>query len=272
MIQTNQVALVTGGSAGLGFAIARALLGQGYFVVIVGRNEERLREAVKNLQDDSVSGIAFQVADITKLSDAKLVFDEVLLNQGRLDVLVNCVGESDRGQVADLTVDRLNELINQNVITALLCCQSAINLLEKSGGVIVNIGSLAARVSPRYLGGYAIAKHALAAMTSQLRLELRPKGIHVGLVNPGPIRRQDAGNRYNDRVDASLPDQAKQPGAGARISGLDPQRVVKEVLRVIDKRKQEILVPGYLRCLIAAGHAMPSLGDWLLMKFTSSKH
>lgn len=272
MIQTNQVALVTGGSAGLGFAIARALLGQGYFVVIVGRNEERLREAVKNLQDDSVSGIAFQVADITKLSDAKLVFDEVLLNQGRLDVLVNCVGESDRGQVADLTVDRLNELINQNVITALLCCQSAIELLEKSGGVIVNIGSLAARVSPRYLGGYAIAKHALAAMTSQLRLELRPKGIHVGLVNPGPIRRQDAGNRYNDRVDASLPAQAKQPGAGARISGLDPQRVVKEVLRVIGKRKPEILVPGYLRCLIAAGHAMPSLGDWLLMKFTSGKH
>ncbi|WP_068259475.1 SDR family NAD(P)-dependent oxidoreductase [Rubripirellula obstinata] len=271
MNDVNKVAVVTGGSAGLGFLIAQALLRQDYFVVIVGRSEERLREAARQLEAGSVKGVAFQVADVTVSSDAKLVFDEVLKNQGRLDVLVNCVGQSDRGQIATLTVDRLNELINQNVVSAMLCCQSAIELLEKSGGVIVNIGSLAAKVSPRFLGGYAIAKHALAAMTGQMRLELRPKGIHVGLVNPGPIRRSDAGSRYDNQLDASLPDQAKKPGAGARISGLDPQRVVNQVLRMIRKRKPDILIPGYLRYLIAAGQATPRFGDWLLMKFTSGK-
>lgn len=268
---SRPVALVTGGSAGLGFLIARALLRQGYYVVIVGRSEERLREAARELETDSVAGIAFQIADVTKSVDVKIAFDQVLINQGRLDVLVNCVGKSDRGHIETLTVQRLDELMDQNVVSTLLCCQSAIELLEKTGGVIVNIGSLAAKVSPRFLGGYAIAKHALSAMTGQLRLELKPKGIHVGLVSPGPIRRSDAGHRYTEQIDASLPDQASQPGAGARLSGLDPERIASEVVRMIRKRKPDILVPGYLRVLIAAGHAWPRFGDWLLTKFTSGK-
>ena len=269
---TSKVALVTGGSAGLGFLIAQALLRQEYYVVIVGRSEERLRTAANQLESDSIAGIAFQVADVTKSSDVQGVFDQVFTNQGRLDVLVNCVGQSDRGQIETLSVDRMRELMDQNVVSALLCCQAAIDLLEKSGGVIVNIGSLAAKVSPRFLGGYAIAKHALAAMTGQLRLELKPKGIHVGIVNPGPIRRDDAGHRYTDHVDTELPDQANQPGAGARISGLDPHRVANEVMRMIGKRKPDILMPKHLRFLIAIGHAIPRLGDWLLLKFTSSKN
>ncbi len=135
----------------------------------------------------------------------------------------------------------------------------------------MNIGSLASKVGARYIGGYAIAKHALAGMTQQLRLELKPRGIHVGLVSPGPIRRDDAGQRYNKSMEEGLPTQASAPGGGTRLKGLAPERVADAVLRCIESRKPDIVLPGYLRLLIATGHAFPRLGDWLLLKFTSVK-
>ena len=265
------VALVTGGSAGLGFLIAQTLLRQGYRVVITGRNEERLSEAVAKLDLVAKGFVVSQKADVTAPSDVELLFNQVLTNQGGLDVLVNCVGQSDRGLIESLTADRLKQLFDQNVISTLLCCQASIPMLEKSSGVIINIGSLSAKVSPRYLGGYSISKHALAALSGQLRLELKPRGIHVGQINPGPIRRDDAGQRYADRVDKNLPDQANQPGGGARISGLDQQKVADEVARMIRKRIPDVIFPRHLRMLIAIGHALPRLGDWLLLKFTSQK-
>ena len=238
--------------------------------MITGRNEDRLREVIGNLSPTTPGQISYLTADGTNPSDVKAMFDQMIADQGRLDVLVNCVGQSDRGLVESLSADRLRELFDQNVMATLFCCQGAIEHLEKTGGVIINIGSLAAKVAPRYLGGYAITKHALAALTSQLRLELKPRGVHVGQINPGPIRRSDAGERYADRVGEGLPGQANQPGAGTRVKGLDPQRVADAVVKMIRRRQPDVILPKHLRFLIAIGHTVPRLGDWLLLKFTSS--
>ena len=271
--ESQQVALVTGGSSGLGFAIAKAFAASKYQVVIVGRNSERLSEAAADLGRLSPSNcpvIAMQ-ADVSKIADVNHLIRNVVTQCQRLDVLVNCVGVSDRGLIENLQVDHLNELIEQNVLTALLCSQAAIPMLEKKSGVIVNIGSLAGKVGARYVGGYGIAKHALSGLTQQLRLELRPRGIHVALVSPGPIRRGDEGIRYQSRIDESLPDQASAPGAGTRVKGLDPDIVAAAVLRCAQNRSPDLILPSHLRLLISVGHLFPRLGDWLLMKFTSGK-
>lgn len=265
------LALITGGSSGLGFHLAVKFLEAGYRVVLVGRNEARLHEALGRLPasaGDRAHAEACDLADSTRVSE---LMETTQRRFGRLDVLVNCVGSSDRGLIENLTEEKLNELIRQNVLTALFCSQAAIPLLESTGGVIVNIGSLAAKVGSRYIGGYAIAKHALAGMTQQLRLELKPRGIHVGLMNPGPIRRDDAGTRYQDKLDASLPSQASRPGGGTRLKGLPPALVADAVLRMVRKRTPDVVMPGYLRILIAVGHAAPRFGDWLLLRFTSDK-
>ena len=261
---TSPVALITGGSAGLGIVIAAAFIADGYQVVIVGRDQAKLDLAVEQL-GDRATGFT---ADLTSPTDVSRLMESVKIKCGRLDVLVNCVGASDRGLVADLTSETLIHLVNQNVTTSLLCSQAALAMLEESQGVIVNIGSLAAKVGARYIGGYAAAKHALAGMSQQMRLELKPKGVHVGLVNPGPIRRDDEGGRYEQKTDG-LPEQASKPGAGTRVKGLPPEKVAAAVLKCVKKRKPDIVLPGYLRILIAVGHASPRLGDWLLLKFTS---
>jgi len=274
----SRVALVTGGSSGLGLRIAAVFCQAGYRVIVVGRDAQRLDAALCELRreiptpvDGNDDSITTMVADVTQAADVARVIDAIDQQFGQLDVLVNCVGCSDRGLIEKLTSDRLRELIEQNVISALLCSQGAIKLLEKQAGVIVNIGSLAAKVGARYIGGYAIAKHALAGMTQQLRLELRPRGIHVALVNPGPIRREDSTNRYVSRVDSSLPAQAAAPGGGTRVKGLDPDIVAQKILQCVEKRAPDLVLPRHLRLLIAVGHLCPRLGDWLLLQFTSSK-
>lgn len=267
----GSVALVTGASAGLGFHVAAEFLALGYRVVLVGRDASRLQSALDRLPPDHACRAAGEVCDLTVPEQVAELMSGIRDRFGRLDVLVNCVGASDRGLIENLAPEKVDMLIRQNVHTALLCSRHAIELLESSSGVIVNIGSMASKVGARFIGGYAIAKHALAGMTQQLRLELKPRGIHVGLVSPGPIRRDDEGSRYDAVVDESLPRQAAQPGGGTRIKGLPPERVAHAVIRMVRRRSPDIVVPSYLRILIAVGHAWPRLGDWLLLKFTSVK-
>ena len=104
-----------------------------------------------------------------------------------------------------------------------------------------------------------------------MRLELKDRGVHVGLLSPGPIQRHDAGSRYSDQIDKELPDQAKQPGGGTRVGGLSPEYVASVAFGMVQKRQPDRVLPSYLRLLIGVGHLSPRLGDWLLMKFTSTK-
>ena len=191
------VVMITGGSDGLGLLVAETFLRHDYRVMILGRDPERLERAKDRLaplpsRPDSLMGHA---ADVSVADQVQRAIDRVGDHFGRLDVLVNCVGKSDRGLIEKLRIEQLDALLRMNVHTALLCSQAALPLLEASGGVIVNLGSLAAKVGARYIGGYATAKHALAGMTQQLRLELKPRGVHVALVNPGPIRRDHCAQR-----------------------------------------------------------------------------
>ena len=265
------VAVVTGGSAGLGLVISKELLGHGYRVVMVGRHAGRLEAAIATLGDQVPNCLLGQVCDVSSRAEVEDLITTVEQTFNRLDVLVNCVGASDRGLVENLEVEQLEKLWHQNVVTALLCSQASIHLLEASSGTIVNIGSLAAKVGARYIGGYSTVKHALAGMTQQMRLELKPRGIHVALVSPGPIARSDAGDRYRDSIDGSLPPQASAPGGGARVKGLPPERVAAAVIKCVQRGAVDIVLPRHLRILIALGHAFPRMGDWLLLKFTSSK-
>ncbi len=265
--------MVTGGSAGLGIEIVSALIGAGFDVAIIGRSQDRLQQAGERLDaavGSSGRRIKLVVGDVSDKESVDRMLADLQADWGRLDLLVNCVGLSDRGRVEDLTGARVNKLIDANVLSALYCSQAALPLLRASGGVVVNIGSLASKVGARYLGGYSLAKHALAGLSQQMRLEWREYGVHVALINPGPIQRDDAGQRYA-AVGGDLPESARLPAGGAKLRGLPPQKVAQAVVRAARKRDPDVILPGHLRLLVAIGHAMPRLGDWLLLKFTSRR-
>jgi hypothetical protein len=271
----RSVAIVTGGSAGLGWQIAATLLAAGYRVAIVGRSAERLEHASERLRAQVPGGeVLCCEADLSNLAAAQSVVAAVIDRWARIDVLVNNIGQSDRGVVSELEPDHLMQRIAANVVPTLCLSRTALPHLQQRGGVIINIGSLAAKVGARYLGAYPAAKHALAGLTQQMRLEWAERGVHVGLLNPGPIRREDAGTRYAGQIEAAgdeLPAHARQPGGGTTVKGLDPQRVAIAVLTMIRRRQADRMLPGYLRPLVAIGHLWPPLGDWLLLRFTRGK-
>lgn len=266
---TIRAAIVSGGSSGLGLVVTRTLLSRGYAVTILGRVGERLAAARQSLLLDASTDparVQTCVADATSVADVQLAVDAHLNQFGRIDVLVNAVGRSDRGRIDMLNVDALRELFEANVITALQCSQACLPGLRQTRGVIVNIGSLASRVAPRYLGGYVIAKHALAGMTRQLRLECEAEGVHVGLVCPGPIASSGPADRYGAGENAQLPRSAAQPGGGAKLKLLTPEAVADAVLRCIEKREIEIIMPKITRLLMLIDAVSPRLADWILSR------
>jgi short-subunit dehydrogenase len=268
MADWNQrVALVTGGSGGLGLAIAGAFAAAGCRVAIVARDVGKLAKAENELRGRFGERVMSVAADVTRDEDVARMFAEVRTRFGRIDVLVNNVGRSMRGDVLSVTPEQVREMMEINVLAALRCTRAAADELIANRGHVVNIGSLASKATARYLGAYAASKFALAGYTQQLRLELEPRGLHVLLVCPGPIARKDAGERY-DEAAAGLPEEARKPGAGVKLKGVDPDDLGRRIVRACERRSKELVVPGKARILFALGAISPALGDWLIRRMT----
>src|SRR5262245_4171210 len=220
---SGKVVIVTGGSSGLGRALAEAFARSGADVVVAARSIERLESAAVELRGFGTRVAAIAV-DVTRQEQVDSLIEQTVAQFGRLDVLVNNVGRSTRGALADTSAEEFAALMDINFYSAVRCTRAALPHLIRNRGHLVNIGSLSGKSASRYVGAYSATKFALAAYTQQLRMELRGYGVHVMLVSSGPISREDAGRRYADKMDG-LPERAAKPGAGVRISPVRPERL-----------------------------------------------
>jgi len=262
----EKVVLVTGGSAGLGRAVAEAFARDRARLVIAARDSDRLHAAADAIRTTAASCEPI-VADVTRDADVARMVDRTIELYGRLDVLVNSVGQSMRGLAAETSIDDYQNLFDANFLTAVRCVRTALPHLRSTRGHIVNIGSLASKVATRYLGAYPASKFALAAYSQQLRLELADYGLHVLLVCPGPLARDDFDQRY-DEAARDLPASAARPGGGARVKALDPHHVAERIVRACQRRQAELVLPGKARLLFALAELSPHLGDWIVKRFT----
>jgi len=268
----NKVAIVTGGSSGLGLAIARQLFAAGSSVVLAARDEGRLKVAVDAVEKGATSGISGKAVlparcDVTRDDEVSALVEATLNRLGRLDALVNCAGISGRGKVLETTPEQFQKMWELNFLALVRCTRAAAPHLLKNRGHLVNIGSLASKSASKYLGAYPATKFAVAAYSQQLRLELEPQGLHVLLVCPGPIKRDTSEKRYADQG-AGLPEGARKPGGGVKLSGIDPDRLAKKILASCERRRKELVVPMTSRVLFALSQLSPALGDWIVEQMT----
>jgi NAD(P)-dependent dehydrogenase (short-subunit alcohol dehydrogenase family) len=262
----HQIVLVTGGSSGLGLAIGRAFFAAGAEVILAARGEIRLREAAAAISSPE-RACSWLAADVTRPDDARNLIGQVIQRHERLDVLVNCAGKSTRGDIASVTAEQFAELLDVNFLSAVRCTQAALPHLLERHGHVVNIGSLAAKTASPFLGAYPASKFPLAAYTQQLRLELGPQGLHALLVCPGPLRRDDAGRRYEEHA-GKVPAEALAPGGGAKLKGIDQGWLARRIVRACERREAELVVPARVRVLLALSAIWPTLGDWMVKKWT----
>jgi len=260
----DKVALITGGSSGLGRAIADAFAAAGAKVVIAALEADAVDAAVKAICSAGGEAAGYQ-ADLTRQEDVQRLFAQAITRFGRLDVLVNNAGRSVRGAVLDTTPEQFRELLELNFLSAVRCTRAAAEELLKRRGHVVNIGSLASKAAARWVGAYPATKFALAAYSQQLRLELGPRGLHVLLVCPGPIQRA-APRLYALEGADRVPESARLPGAGVRLKAVSPSKLAAMILTACRRRQAELVVPARTRLLFALSQLWPDLGDWIISR------
>jgi NAD(P)-dependent dehydrogenase (short-subunit alcohol dehydrogenase family) len=182
---TGRRALVTGGSRGIGLAVARALAAEGADVALVARGEEALRSAAADVARASGRTVIAAPADTGDDASVAAMVGHVVAELGGVDILVNAAATPATG--APFTDDDLEGEINVKVRGYLRCARAVAPLMAESGwGRIVNIAGLAARNTGNVVG--TIRNVAVAAMTKNLADELGPRGINVTVVHPGMTR------------------------------------------------------------------------------------
>jgi 3-oxoacyl-[acyl-carrier protein] reductase len=218
------VSIVTGGSKGIGLAIARAFLERGMQVAISARNAEDLDHAATALAGgDKLLRVQ---ADVRDASDAQRLVDETVRRFGGVDVLVNNAGVGRFATVADMTLEAWRQVVDTNLSGVFHCCRAAIPEMKRRGaGFIVNISSLAGK-NP-FTGGaaYCASKAGLNAFSEALMQELRYDNIRVSYVLPGSVS-----TGFGDRGSSGEADAAARLGAEWKLAPEDVARVVIDLL------------------------------------------
>jgi 3-oxoacyl-[acyl-carrier protein] reductase len=189
-VLAGQVAIVTGGSEGIGRGIAEAMGRAGAAVVVTSRRQSAVAAAEKELADLGIeaAGVA---ADVRDESSVEALMRTAADRFGGIDVLVNSAGGSfnedfSRGPVLELRPDDLLEAYRLNVVGSFICIKAAAPYLSARGGSVVNIGSIAAYAAARGMAAYGASKAAAHALTKSMARELAP-AIRVNAVAPGHI-------------------------------------------------------------------------------------
>ncbi len=198
----GKVAVVTGGSRGIGAAIARRLAKEGAIVIVgYSQNREAAQRVVAEIEQAGGEAEAIQ-ADVADLAQVRYLFSETMQGFGRLDILINNAGVADFRPLEAIDAENYAHLFNVNVRGLLFATQEAARLIGPEGGRIVNITSGAAQSAPPNGSVYSATKAAVEAMTKSHAAELGVRSITVNAVAPGLTQ--------TDMLAANIPAPAQQ--------------------------------------------------------------
>jgi short-subunit dehydrogenase len=241
---TDRVALVTGGSAGIGLSVARKLAAQGARLALVARTPGKLEQVAAELGGgDKAVAYALDVADLKALAALPARVKERF---GRLDILINNAGAHHRGPLLERSAQELEQMCTVNLTAPMVLTLAAAPLLEK-GAVIVNVASLAGFVPVHHAAAYSATKAGIRAFSRATAGELRERGIAVTTVSPGPVDTDFFGDL--ERV-ADL--TFSQPMS-------TPEEVADAVLECIRTGRDEIALPWASGKLATLGYLSPTL-------------
>jgi len=243
--EENRVALVTGSSSGFGLACAVALAARGLRVYGTSRRADLPAPGGPE------HGLVMIPMDVRDADSVQAAVDFLMSREGRIDVLVNNAGFGLSGAVEDTTSEEALQQLQTNFFGLHRACRAVLPVMRAQGsGLIVNIGSIAGRIALPFEGLYSASKHAVAALSDALRMEVAPFGIRVTLLEPGDFRTDFTANRMR----AAAAESPESP-YGSRFlravgvaetderNGADPRDLARLVTRLID---QAAVRPRYL--------------------------
>lgn len=182
----DKVAIVTGGTRGIGYEIVRTYLKNNAKVVLFGSREDSVNKAIEMLKNENVNyEVSGYYPDLTNLEEVEKVFEEVKNNYGKIDILVNNAGVSSSMRLEDYTMDEFDRVVNTNIKSVFVCSKAVLPYLKESKGTIINTSSMVSIHAQAAGVMYPASKFAVNGITKSLSRELAPYGIRVNAVAPG---------------------------------------------------------------------------------------
>ena len=189
-----RTAIVTGGTAGIGLAIAKSLLRRGHRTFVCGRDKQRLDSALRQLWSIDADRVGGTVCDVRKLSSVRSMVDIAKDTFGQVDTLINSAGIAFVTQFSELSPKQWRDIIDTNLTGVFNCSHAIVPLIKGAGGGdIVNLGSRSGRYAFSGGVGYNTTKFGLQGFTEALFLDLQSDGIRVSLVAPGTVATELSG-------------------------------------------------------------------------------
>jgi 3-oxoacyl-[acyl-carrier protein] reductase len=196
---TGKVAMVTGGSRGIGLEVARALLDRGAQVAITATSDRNLRAAAADLQRPGADDVLALRADVRRYPEVERALSATVERFGGIDVLVNNAGIGIFRRVADMSLEEWQQVLDTNLTGVFHCCRAVLpHLRARGGGWIINVSSLASANAFPEAAAYCASKAGLNAFSEALMQEVRHDGVRVSYVMPGSVRTEFSGRTLGD--------------------------------------------------------------------------
>ena len=236
----RRVILITGASSGIGYDAAFRLSGQGHKVYGAARRVE----LIEPLRERGVIPVRMDVTDDMSMA---LGIQGIIEAEGRIDVLVNNAGYGYMGAIENVTIDEARRQLDVNLFGLARLTQLVLPYMRKQhSGRIINISSVAGKAVIMFGGWYNVSKYSVEALSDALRMEVKPFGIDVSIIEPGGIK-TDWGLIAADNLEISSKDSAYQD-SGMRMAGLlrkgytsnlltNPERIAKAITRAVNARR-----------------------------------
>ena len=259
MYMKDKVVVITGGSSGIGKALAEKFGANGSKILITGRNKTELDATVNALATKGIHIAGFQ-ADVSREDDNRKMAEEAVNRFGKIDILINNAGISMRAMFEDVDLDVLRKIMDINFFGVVYATKYCLAEIKKNKGSIIGISSIAGFRGLPARTGYSASKFALNGFLEALRTELLKTGVHVLTASPGftatNIRKR------------SLTNDGSAQGESPRNEGsmMTAEECAKHIYNATVKRKKIIVLTGQGKLTVFLNKWLPSLTDTMVYK------
>ncbi|MFA9556040.1 SDR family NAD(P)-dependent oxidoreductase [Evansella sp. AB-rgal1] len=229
--------IITGASSGIGEKISFEVAKKGATPIMLARSFEKLKKIAESIQDETgITPFTYKL-DVSDEEAVKEVFQHILSDVERIDVLINNAGFAHFDLAHESTMESVKNMFHVNVFGSIVCTQMILShMMEQRSGHIIYIASQAGKLATPKSSAYSATKHAILGYANSLRMELQGTNINVSVVNPGPVRTSffataDKSGEYEKSVQRYM---------------LTPERVALKTVELIQKPKREVNLPGWM--------------------------
>jgi short-subunit dehydrogenase len=243
----NRVVLITGASNGIGKQLALDFAARGAIVVGCGRSIPRLRETLQEIRRTSPRSSMIG-CDVSDPEQVRGMMAKVLTDNGKVDILINNAGVGMRKPFVETPVGTIEEIVRTNYLGAVYCAHEVLpSMIARGAGHIVNISSGAGKIGTLNMAAYCGSKFAMNGWSESLYHELKPLGLNVTVVCPGPAQ-----------TEFSRDFRDSEPKSPAKLI-VTTEAVCREVIKAIERNKFEVILPRWLALMCAFKRHLPNL-------------